>query len=148
MKSRIQLVATVAVVCAVTGSMIGLASAQRARLTSVALGETSAPEPFGPALRDAMNSELARAPGLRVTQTARARYVIRGSVTRLDERRDRERAQIECEVSIIVADRRSGNVRFILEGRAAASGPRDERTRHSVVRAAVRGALGPLGQQL
>jgi len=131
-----------------SGSMIDAASAQ-GRRTSIAIGETTAPSALNGALRDALRDELGGVSSVRVTSTRRARYVLRGSITHIDERRESDR--MECEVSLILADRRGGNIRLILEGRAAARLPQGEeaitRLRPEVLRAAVRGALRPLGER-
>jgi len=124
-------------------------AAAQGRATSIAIGETTAPGPLRSALRDALRDELGGVNGVRVTDARRARYVLRGSVTHIDERRESDR--MECEVSLILADRRGGNIRLILEGRAAARLPQGDaavaRLRPEVLRAAVRGALRPLGER-
>jgi len=131
-----------------SGPMLDAASAQ-GRSTSIAIGETRAPGALGRVLREALRDELDSVAGVRVTNARRARYVLRGSITHIDERR--ESGRMECEVSLVLADRRGGNIRLILEGRAAARLPRrDEavaRLRPELLRAAVRGALRPLGEQ-
>lgn len=122
--------------------------AEAQRLTPIAIGETAAPgELVETQLREALSVELDAVRGVRVTPTPRAQYVLRGSVTRLEVRGEAERRQIECEVSLVVADRRGGAVRMMLSGRAVARGPEVERLGPQVVRAAVRGALRPLGTQ-
>ncbi|MEZ4253798.1 MAG: hypothetical protein R3B99_36805 [Polyangiales bacterium] len=118
------------------------------RLTPIAIGETAAPgEVVESQLREALNEELGEVRGVRVAPTPRAQYVLRGSVTRLEVRGDADRRQLECEVSLVVADRRGGAVRMMLSGRAVARGPEVDRLGPQVVRAAVRGALRPLGTQ-
>ena len=145
------LCATFFVGALLSGSMMGDADAQRrrARGTTIAIGETSAPLRLRGALRDALRDELGVVDGVEVTNARHARYVLRGSVTRIDTEPQSDR--IECEVSLILADRRGGNIRLILEGRAGARRPQGAaevaRLRPEVVRAAVRGALRPLGQQ-
>ncbi len=122
------------------------ASAQR--LTPIAIGETAAPEEgVETQLREALSAELDALSGVRLAPTPRAQYVLRGSVTKLEVRGEAERRQIECEVSLVVADRRGGSVRMMLSGRAVARGPQVERLGPQVVRAAVRGALRPLSAQ-
>lgn len=129
-------------------STINAADAQ-GRSTAVAIGETTAPGALRGALRDALRDELGGVSGIRLTDARRARYVLRGSVTHIDERRETDR--MECEVSLILADRRGGSIRLILEGRAAARLPQGDaevaRLRPEVLRAAVRGALRPLGER-
>lgn len=118
------------------------------RLTPIAIGETAAPGALVESqLREALSVELDAVRGVRVAPTPRAQYVLRGSVTRLEVRGEAERRQLECEVSLVVADRRGGAVRMMLSGRAVARGPEVERLGPQVVRAAVRGALRPLGTQ-
>ncbi|MCB9621014.1 MAG: hypothetical protein H6724_16365 [Sandaracinus sp.] len=122
--------------------------AEAQRLTPIAIGETAAPgEVVESQLREALNEELGEVRGVRVAPTPRAQYVLRGSVTRLEVRGDADRRQLECEVSLVVADRRGGAVRMMLSGRAVARGPEVDRLGPQVVRAAVRGALRPLGTQ-
>ena len=134
-----------ATVLLVSGLMMSAADAQTER-TSIALGAMSAPGAMRAALRTALYEELDAVPSVRVTSSRNARYVLRGSVTRMASHRQTER--LECEVSLIVADRRGGTIRFILEGRAAAHLPTDEasilRLQPEVMRAAVRGALRSL----
>ncbi len=147
-RTALSICASIFVGVLLSGSMLGDANAQR-RGTAIAIGEMSAPGPLRGALRDALRDELGGVDGVQVTNARRARYVLRGSVTRIDAEPQSER--LECEVSLILADRRGGNIRLILEGRAAARLPDAEaevaRLRPEVLRAAVRGALRPLGQQ-
>ncbi|MBX3249137.1 MAG: hypothetical protein KF901_18305 [Myxococcales bacterium] len=137
---------SVAVMVAVVG-LVHAVEAQRS--TAVAIGETAAPEAIvGEHLRAALSEELGAVHGVRVTPTRSAHYVLRGAVTRLEVEGESDRRRLECEVSLIVADRRGGSVRMVLSGRASARGPGVERLQSQVVRAAVRGALRPLGPQL
>lgn len=127
-------------------------AAQRLSVTSVAVGElgttTGAATSTG-ALRDALTHELDRLAGVRLTPTRRARYVVRGSVVRLETEASEQGHRVQCEVSLIVAERRGGTVRMMLSGRAAAEGPRGaDRLRETALAAAVRGALRPLGRTL
>ncbi|HJL03526.1 MAG TPA: hypothetical protein RMH85_13075 [Polyangiaceae bacterium LLY-WYZ-15_(1-7)] len=129
------------------GSIHGAEAQRDAAATAVAIGATSAPErALRGALRQALAQELPSVRGVRLEETRRARYVLRGAVTRMDVRHDDDHTAIDCEVSLIVAERRRGTVRMMLSGRASARGDQVERLRESVVRAAVRGALRPLGQ--
>ncbi|MEM9069892.1 MAG: hypothetical protein AAGE52_15375 [Myxococcota bacterium] len=126
---------------AIMGTIHGV-EAQSA--TAIAIGATSGPEES--MMRRALSEELGNLRRLRVTSERRARWVLRGSVTRLDVQQDGDRNQIDCEVSLVVAER--GNVRMMLSGRAAARGAHVDRLRDSAIRAAVRGALRPLEQNL
>ncbi len=133
------------------GATLGTLHAARAQTAMpIAIGETSAPGAEGAevagALRRALSEELDAVSGVSVTSSRRARWVLRGSVTRLDVLQDGERNAIECEVSLVVAEH--GSVRLMLQGRAAARGAHVERLRESAIRAAVRGALRPLGETL
>ncbi len=147
-RTAMSICATILGAALLSGPMIDAASAQ-GRSTSIAIGETSAPGALGAELRNALRDELGGVANVRVTNARRARYVLRGSITHIDERRESDR--MECEVSLILADRRGGNIRLILEGRAAARLPQGDdavaRLRPEVLRAAVRGALRPLGEQ-
>lgn len=117
------------------------------RTSIVAVGETgaqtSSPEDAG-ALHDALVREIGRLPSLRLAETRHARYVVRGSVTRLDCHVDGRDVQVRCEVSLVVADARGGSIRMMLSGRAGARGEDAESLEHAALEAAVRGALRPL----
>jgi len=118
--------------------------AEAQRTLPVALGDVSgAPgDPaLAPTLREAMSEVLASDERVRLTPPNRARYVLRAAVTRMHD----AGPQIECEVSVFLEER--GAVRAALSGRAAARGD-VERLRPRVLRAAVRGALRPLGDAL
>lgn len=145
---RIWIPAAAPLAALMVGSVLGTlhgASAQSTR-TAVVLGEVSAPTEVESTLRTALREELSNVSGIRVTRSSRARWVLRGSITRLDVVRDGDRNEIECEVSLVMAER--GNVRMMLSGRAAARGAHVERLTESAVRAAVHGALRPLGETL
>lgn len=127
------------VVLAVAQGSIHIAEAQR--------GPSLAVEAQGE-LRDALTRELGALGNVHVTeQRRRARYVVHGNVTQLDVVDDGGRSRIDCEVSLLVADR-EGNVRAMLRGRASGSGVRVAPLTESVLRAAVRGALRPLPNHL
>ncbi len=145
---RFWLPAAAPIAALVMGAVLGTLDAARAQgSTPIAIGETSAPEAeVEGALRRALSEELGAVRGVSVTSRRRARWVLRGSITRLDVRRDGERNAIECEVNLVVAER--GNVRLMLQGRAAARGAHLERLQESAIRAAVRGALRPLSETL
>lgn len=127
-------------------------AAQRLTVTSVAVGEVGLAEGSSAesrALREALMLELDQLSGVHLTAARRARYVVRGSVVRLDTEPSEEGHRVRCEVSLIVAERRGGTVRMMLTGRAAAEGPRGtEQLRETALAAAVRGALRPLGRTL
>ncbi len=126
----------------------------RARRTepTVAVGPTGSAvdnRAAGRALRDALSAELGTLGGVRLSSRGAARYVVHGSVTRLDHQRLPDGVEVHCEVSLVVADARQGTVRVMLQGRAGARGARDaERLEEVAVQAAVRGALRPLGDSL
>ena len=126
--------------------LVDVPLASGSRTTNVAVGSVTGPS--GDSLRRALAQELESAPGVRLTQSRRASFVVAASVTRLDEVESRQRLELECEVSVFVSDRRGGAVRFILQGRAAARGAPTQRLRDTVIRAAVRGALRPLERGL
>lgn len=126
-------------------------AAQRGRgAASVAVGETAstADPALAPALRSALSEELGELRGVRLTDAPRARYVLRGSVTRLERERAGAGTRVACEVSLILAERRGGSVRLLLSGRAEGRGGRSRDLEAAVVRAAVHGALRPLGASL
>ncbi len=57
--------------------------------------------------------------------------------------------EVDCEVSLILADARGGSVRVMLSGRAGARGGADgDGVERAAVGAAVRGALRPLPRTL
>lgn len=121
---------------------------------SLAIGETastvSAPH-AARALRRALEEELATTSGVELLSARRAQWIVRGSVTRLDRSRDdRGVTVVRCEVSLLVADRRGGAVRMLLTGRAGARSADEEvaRLESQALRAAVRGAIRPLGTTL
>jgi hypothetical protein len=117
----------------------------------VAVGETGAqtnsPDAAS-ALRASLERELARLPSLRVAATREARYVVRGSVTRLERTPAGRDVQVRCEVSLVVAEARGGSIRFMLSGRAGARGPDAATLERAALDAAVRGALRPLSSTL
>ena len=119
------------------------------RAAEVAIGSTDAPAPrLRGALRHALSEELTTAEDVHVVDRRRASYVLRAAVTRMDLRRDGQRNRLECEVSVTVEERRTGAVRMMLAGRAMAAGTEVEHLRGNVLRAAVRGAVRPLGESL
>ena len=92
--------------------------------------------------------EIGRLPSLRLAETSRARYVLRGSVTRLDRRASGDEVQVRCEVSLIVSEARGGSIRMMLQGRAGARGDDGDSLERAALEAAVRGALRPLSTSL
>lgn len=142
MRRAIQLVAC-GVICALSAVHVG-ASAQRRRPVRVALGELGGDraEAFDAALREA----LSRTPEVRLTEPRRAQLVLRGSVQHLERRIVDGQVEVRCEVSVIVADARGGAIRAMLQGRAGARGDGETAAlSRDALRAAVRGALRPLG---
>jgi hypothetical protein len=122
--------------------------------TSIAVGETGTSgrveQDAAIALGTALSRAIASRDDVRLSlDPSRARYVVRGSVTRLEEREVEDGLEVRCEVSLIVAEARGGQVRAMLSGRAGARGIDDgERLAQAALDAAVRGALRPLGSQL
>ena len=114
-------------------------AAQGSPSMRLAIGDLGSPSAGMPAIDNALDAELRRS-GARLTSASRAEYIVTGAVTRFDVERSARRLSLECEVSLVVSDRR-GNVRFLLSGRAAGRGAPRARLRASVVRAAVRGAI-------
>ena len=102
----------------------------------------------GRTLRDALSRELLELGGVRVASRDRARWVVHGSVTRLERHDVPGGVEVQCEVSLVLADRSSGNVRAMLNGRAGARGGNIDRLERAAVQAAVRGALRPLPTSL
>lgn len=122
---------------------------RRAHMPKVAIGDLVARDASSQGLHDALSSELSQLGNVRVTQPRRARYVVGGRVTRLERRRVAERQEVHVEVSLVVAERRGGSIRMMLSGRATAAGAGSpDSLATSALRAAVRGALRPLGQGL
>jgi len=110
----------------------------------VAIGDIGSP-----ALRQALSSEIESLGGLRLANPEHARYVVQGSLTRLDRRTIEHGMQVDCEVSLVLADARGGAVRMMLSGRAGARGGLDgDAVERAAVEAAVRGALRPLPRTL
>ncbi|MBW2463543.1 MAG: hypothetical protein JRH11_17970 [Deltaproteobacteria bacterium] len=103
-----------------------------------------------PALRTALEEELATLGGVRLANESRARYIVTGSFTRLERRRvGTTSLEVDCEVSLILADARGGAVRMMLSGRAGArGGTTGDAVERAAVEAAVRGALRPLPRTL
>ena len=127
--------------------------AQHPGFTNVAVcetGATVATPGAARALRQALADELGLATGLRLAPVPSARYVVRGSVTRLVQEPADDDVSVRCEVSLLVAEARGGNVRFVLSGRASARGDERDHARlaRAALRAAVHGALQPLNQTL
>ncbi len=110
----------------------------------VAIGDISSPT-----LRRAIEGELENLGGFRVENQRHARFVVQGSLTRLDRRDAPHGMEVDCEVSLILADARGGAVRLMLSGRAGARGGADHQAvERAAVEAAVRGALRPLPRTL
>jgi hypothetical protein len=100
-------------------------------------------------LNESMRLSLTQQHGLQVVERAQADFVLWGSVTRLSDRVDRGKREVDCNVSVIVADAVGGSIRLTLAGRAVARG--DVRSRvlaSQALGAAVRGAITPLERGL
>lgn len=125
--------------------------AESPRTSIVAVGETAA-QTSSPgdadALHDALVREIGRLPSLRLAETSRARYVLRGSITRLDRAATGAEVQVRCEVSLIVSEARGGSIRMMLSGRAGARGADAASLERAALEAAVHGALRPLSSSL
>ena len=111
-------------------------------------GSTVRDRAAGRALHDALSQELLELGGVRLATNGRARFVVHGSVTRLERHEVPDGIEIHCEVSLLLADRDSGRVRAMLQGRAGARGGNVARLERAAVQAAVRGALRPLPTSL
>jgi hypothetical protein len=110
----------------------------------VALGDIRSPE-----LRRALEGEIVSLGGLRLSTQERARFVVQGSFTRLERRNVGHGLEVDCEVSLLLADARGGAVRLMLSGRAGARGGSDANAvERAAVEGAVRGALRPLPRTL
>jgi len=141
-------VATLAAIS--TCAPLAPASGQPARLQhgpAVTIGEVGTQvggNRTGRALHRALVEELSALGGVRLSGPVGARYVLRGSVTRLERRQVERDLEVRCEVSLVLSDAR-GNVRAMLSGRAGARGGGDaQHVERVAMQAAVRGALRPL----
>jgi hypothetical protein len=119
--------------------LIFVPAAEGDSTTRLAIGDLGSPRDGMPAIDQALTLELQRS-GARVTTSSRAEFILTGAVTRFEVDRSAHRVSLECEVSLVVSDR-EGNVRFLLNGRAAGRGAPRSQLRASVLRAAVRGAI-------
>jgi len=100
-------------------------------------------------LSESMRSSLTQQRGLQVVERGQADFVLWGSITRLSDRVDRGKREVDCNVSVIVADAVGGSIRLTLAGRAVARG--DQRSlllTGQAMGAAVRGAMTPLERGL
>jgi hypothetical protein len=124
-------------------------------VASIAEGQTATPIAIGTigahagatsdAVRLELESALEQAGGFHIVPNARADYVIRGAVVRLDDRDIPGGHEVQCEVSLLVSDARGERVRALLTGRAGArGGGAIERVRGAAIRAAMRSAIRPL----
>lgn len=124
-------------------------AAQRHERTTVAIGSTAATQggaTAAAAFKDALATELSQLQGVGLAPAKRATFLVHGSVIRYERESD---DRFRCEVSLLIADRRGGSVRMMLEGRAVAEGSKPvAQLRENALRHAVRGALRPLPQQL
>ena len=119
---------------------------RRQNIVRVALGEMGASRPaMAAALTGAVEDELRQRDDVTLAPTGRAELVLRGSVVRMERHRVGQDLEVRCEVSVIVADARGGSIRAMLRGRAGARGRDARRLSDNALRAAVRGALRPLG---
>ena len=127
--------------------LLGAASASSTRATApgpiaVAVGSLSADAANAPHLREALRAALERGidtlPGVRRTNPRRAQWVVGGALTGVTE----QSGAVRSEVSLMVTERRSGSVRYLLQGHAAARGGSDPVP--ASITAAVRSALRPL----
>jgi len=146
---RVARVCALIILVASLGAASDSQGQRRAAIPGVAIGDLVAQDAGSAGLRDALSTELSRLGNVRVTRARRARYLVGGSVTRFEHRRVAERVEVHCEVSLVVAERRGGSIRMMLSGRATAAGAgATNDLERSALRAAVRGALRPLGGTL
>lgn len=123
------------------------AAAERRTPVRVAVGELgrSSHAPAVDALfRRVLHDEVGSLSGVRAATPDRADVIVRGSLTSLDRSVVDAETRVRCEVSVIVADRKTGAMRMILRGRAEARGSRRDGLYRDAVEAAVRSALRPL----
>ena len=121
----------------------------RAAEPAVGLGEVAtrvsrANVDLAAVVRRAFERELA----LLALDTPRERYVLSASLVRLDGKIMSGGGQVECIISAVLREKKSGAIHAIIEGRAKAEGdvsgsPAAER---SAIEAAVRGAVNGLPQ--
>lgn len=101
------------------------------------------------AMTDSMHHNLRGQAGVQVVSRQDADFVLWGSVTRLSNRVAAGEREIDCKVSVIVADARGGSIRFTLAGHAVARGDlHSNALAADAMSAAVRGALKPLERGL
>ncbi|MBK8170330.1 MAG: hypothetical protein IPK60_08270 [Sandaracinaceae bacterium] len=128
------------------------AYASPARSPRVSVGEIGSPSnrsDAAHALRAALVHEIAAMRNVELSSSGNSRFVVRGSVTRLDNHRVEDGLVVQCEVSLVVAESRNGSVRMMLRGHADARGDNDRiRLEDAALSAAVRGAVRPLAQSL
>lgn len=118
----------------------------------VSIGETASTSnrrDTAHALRAALVHEIATMRNVELGTTRNSRFVVRGSVTRLDHHLIDDGLEVRCEVSLVVSESRNGSVRMMLRGSADARGDNDRvRLEGAALSAAVRGAVRPLAQSL
>jgi hypothetical protein len=131
-----------AVVCALcAASILVIARGARADERPVVVGEVGtrvarAGVDLRGALRSALERELA---ALDIGTTGRAkRWVLSASVVKLEGRR--AGAGVECAVSVVVREKKSGAIRAVLSGRAETDAEGSDAVL-AVLDAAVRGAV-------
>lgn len=100
-------------------------------------------------LNDSMHDNLSQQRGVQLVSREQADFVIWGAVTHLSNRVQQGEREVDCNVSVIVAEARGGSIRFTLAGRAVARGDvRSNALTNEAMTAAVRGALTPLSRGL
>lgn len=130
-----------AIVLALVLCGVGAAADAQGRSLRVAVGAVGSE-----GLSDALTEAIETHPGVDLAPVPRAEVVLRGSIVRWERHRVANQTEVRCEVSVIVADARGGSIRAMLRGRGGARGGGSaERLSHDALRAAVRGALRPLG---
>lgn len=147
---------TTATLAMLLGALISVPShvalADPARSARVSIGETASPNnrrDVAHALRVALTHEIATMRNVELAPSSNARFVLRGSITRLEQRHVDEGLSVACEVSVVVSESRNGSVRLMLRGSADARGDSDRsRLERAALSAAVRGAVRPLAQTL
>ncbi len=111
---------------------------------TVALGSLAGPSTAQLTFARAVETELQALQTIDVRPDEHAEFVVRGSVVRLTTGVEHS----DCEVSLIIAERRNGAIRGALQGRARVEDHNVWQARQRSVEAAVRGALRGLPDAL
>ncbi|MCZ7685422.1 MAG: hypothetical protein M5U28_44260 [Sandaracinaceae bacterium] len=152
MMARAKRLAARSVVIALAAAAMCVPSASGAQRgpLRVAIGEvgSSGGPDAARALTRAIAEALEQQPAIDVAPARRAQLVVRGSISRWEQRAVSGGLEVRCEVSLVVTEARGGSIRAMLRGRGGARGGGDAaRLSSDALRAAVRGALRPLATQ-